>query len=108
MEPIKISIEVNLDLSEQTKSFIAGLVSKKPAEQPKAAEQKPAEKKPAEKKPAEKKSSITIDDIRSAVMEKINDSRDAIKEKLESFGVPNVTKLPEENYEEMYNFLKEL
>ena len=91
-------------------------------------ENKPAEKqaekqaeKPAEKqaeKPAEKpteivdkpktKSSITVEELRNLLSMKVNAHRKEIKEKLEQLGAPSITKLAEENYEEMYSFLESL
>ena len=81
----------------------------KPAEQ-KPAEQKPAEQKPAEQKPAEQKPAeqISIEDVRKALSQKVNEHRAKIKEKLNSFGAPSVTKLDPANYKEMLDFLNSL
>lgn len=99
----------------------------KPAVEEKAPEAPKAAKAPAEKKPAkpveEAKAAeapaapvepqpavckIDIEDVRKALAEKVNDHRDAIKQKLTELGAPNVTKLDPAKYAEMYDFLKAL
>lgn len=129
METLNISISVNVDLTDGTKNFLRELFNKQVSEP--ATGEKPSVKdkeKPvtaveekqvalAEEKPKKTKSSakkeqpnnaVSIDDIRAAVIEKINDHREVIKQKLTDYGVPNVTKLQEENYAEFFNFLKSL
>ena len=66
---------------------------------------KPATVAPAAKPAA---SSVTIEQIRDALKEKVNTHREEIKEKLSSLGAPSVSKLDEQFYEEMYNFLQNL
>lgn len=51
---------------------------------------------------------IDIEDVRKALVEKVNDHRDAIKQKLTELGASSVTKLDPAKYAEMYNFLKAL
>ena len=96
----------------------------KPAVEEKAPEAPKAAKAPAEKKPAkpveetkateapaapvESQPKIDIEDVRKALAEKVNDHRDAIKQKLTELGAPNVTKLDPAKYAEMYEFLKAL
>ena len=87
MSNFKISVDVNIDLSESTKNFINALLK---AEAPKA---------------EAPKATITIDMVRKALSEKVNDNRASIKEKLTSLGAPSVTKLDPSKYEEMYNYL---
>ena len=142
MEAIKISVEVNVNLSENTQSFIKSLfggacqcASQKPAATPApsapaapAAPAKPKEPKkpsapavaPAPTKPAAtpapsapaapaaSSASKTIEDVRAELAKKVNDHRDAIKNKLTELGAPSVTKLDPSKYDEMYNFLTAL
>ena len=72
----------------------------KPVEETKAAEAPAA--------PVESQPKIDIEDVRKALAEKVNDHRDAIKQKLTELGAPNVTKLDPAKYAEMYDFLKAL
>lgn len=135
MEAIKISVEVSVNLSENTQNFIKSLfssacnqVSSVPAqskeiapaevEQPKkpsAPTAAPAQTKPvAEPVPsapaaqAVSSASKSIEDVRGMLAKKVNDHRDAIKEKLTQLGAPSVTKLDPSKYDEMYNFLASL
>ena len=127
MSNFKISVDVNIDLSESTKNFINALLKAEAqkAEAPKAeaskaealkaeapkAEASKAEASKAEAPKAEapkaeaSKATVTIDMVRKALSEKVNDNRASIKEKLTSLGAPSVTKLDHSKYEEMYNYL---
>ena len=113
MEPIKISIDVNVELSEQTKAFLGQLFGTKncatqaPAPAPAPAKPAPAPAKPAPA-PAPTTSGITIEEIRAELQAKITDHRDEIKAMLTNFGVKNVTTLAQDDYEEFYGFLKAL
>lgn len=52
---------------------------------------------------------MTIDDLRLLAIEIKDPSLKAkVKTKLGEFGVKNITALDPTNYEEMYNFIKEL
>lgn len=113
METLKISVEVCVNLSENTQSFIKSLFggaavaatiqAQKPAP---AALAKPASPQaPAEAAPSTSKS---IEDVRKMLAQKVNEHRDAIKQKLTEFGAPSVTKLDPAKYDEMYNFLESL
>ena len=136
MEAIKISVEVSVNLSENTQSFIKSLfgdacqcAGQKPATTPApAAPAKPEEPKkpsaptatPAPTKPAAtpapsapaapaaSSASKTIEDVRAELAKKVNDHRDAIKNKLTELGAPSVTRLDPSKYDEMYNFLAAL
>ena len=141
MEAIKISVEVSVNLSENTQNFIRSLFSGaaisasqvkstatpaapvKPASQPAPAQaQKPQAPAaaPAPTKPvatsapgapaaqAVSSASKSIEDVRKMLAQKVNEHRDAIKQKLNEFGAPSVTKLDSSNYDEMYNFLESL
>lgn len=144
MEAIKISIEVSVNLSENTQNFIKSLFGgamvtdttqaqkpapaaptapAKPASQP-APAQAPKPQAPAAA-PAPTKSAVTpapgapaaqaassasksIEGVRKMLAQKVNEHRDVIKQKLNEFGAPSVTKLDPSKYDEMYNFLESL
>ena len=127
LEPIKVSVDVNVHLSEKTEQFILGLFSGKsvnntkpaaPAAKPESKPAAPAaktESKPAttaaksESKPANTASdNISIDDVREALSKKVATHRSEIKEKLTELGAPSVTKLDKSKYSEMLNFLNSL
>lgn len=126
MEPIKVSVDVNLHLSERTEQFILGLFSgNKPASQapatPAKPESKPAsqvpatpakpESKPASQAPAtpaKSESNVSIDDVRKALSSKIATHRSEIKDKLAELGAPSVTKLDQSKYQDMLDFLNTL
>lgn len=139
MEAIKISVEVSVNLSENTQNFIKSLfggamvtattqkpapvMPAKPASQPALAQalkpQAPAAA-PAPTKPAAtpapgapaaqaaSSASKSIEDVRKMLAQKVNEHRDVIKQKLDEFGAPSVTKLDPSKYDEMYNFLESL
>lgn len=141
METIKISVEVSVNLSENTQNFIKSLFSgamaatatqaqktapaapAKPASQPaptQAAKPQAPAAAPASTKPAAtpapgapaaqaaSSASKSIEDVRNILAQKVNEHRDAIKQKLNEFGAPSVTKLDPSKYDEMYNFLESL
>ena len=127
MEPIKVSVDVTVDLSESAKAFVTALFAKsstpaseapaapaKPVSEAPAATAKPvAAAKPASEAPAAPAkpatsapaSTITIEDVRKALSEKVNAHRNEIKDKLSALGAPSVTKLDQSKYQEMYDFL---
>lgn len=117
LEPIKVSVDVNVHLSEKTEGFILDLVKsimpdvvKAPAAPAAKPETKPAAHaaKP-ESKPANTASdNISIDDVREALSKKVATHRSEIKEKLTELGAPSVTKLDKSKYSEMLNFLNSL
>ena len=127
LEPIKVSVDVNVHLSEKTEQFILGLFSGKsvnntklaaPAAKPESKPAAPAakpESKPAapaakpESKTANTASdNISIEDVREALSKKVATHRNEIKEKLTELGAPSVTKLDKSKYSEMLNFLNSL
>ena len=123
LEPIKVSVDVNVHLSEKTEQFILGLFSGKsvnntkpaaPAAKPESKPAAPATKPAApaakpESKPANTASdNISIEDVREALSKKIATHRSEIKEKLTELGAPSVTKLDKSKYSEMLNFLNSL
>lgn len=125
----KVTVDVNVNLSEGTCAFLKSLFftgCSHPAstlpitvEEPEA---KPTVSKTIVFKPtaptAELKQKvhealtaapeITREMVRKELALKINEHRAAIKEKLEAFGVPNVTQLDEKYLPEMYNYIKSL
>lgn len=129
METIKLSIDVNINLSKDAKDFFSNLFGQqqkcdvsvehvKPTPQAPTQNAQPAKTqepvKPAQSAPVAPahntpaSSAISIDSVRKALSEKVNDHRAAIKAKLEELGAPSVTKLDSSKYEEMYNFLTQL
>jgi hypothetical protein len=120
MEPIKISVDVTVNLSESVKAFLSALacttakseptpvVAAKSEPTPAVAtksEPTPAVATKSEPTPAVATKSITIEDVRKVLSEKVNDHRSEIKNKLTELGAPSVTKLDQDKYQEMYNFL---
>ena len=138
MEAIKISVEVSVNLSENTQNFIKSLFGNavttpvqkpapvapaKPAPQPapapvpkpSAPAAAPAPTKPAATPvpgapaaPAASSASKSIEDVRAMLAKKVNEHRDVIKQKLNELGAPSVTKLDPAKYDEMFNFLESL
>ena len=133
METIKISVEVSVNLSENTQNFIKSLFGNaiapsapaapaapatpakpapaKPTPQPAAHAQTQSTAKPAPSAPAApaaSSASKNIEDVRGMLAEKVNEHRDEIKQKLNELGAPSVTKLDPAKYDEMYNFLESL
>jgi len=131
METIKISVEVSVNLSENTQNFIKSLFGNaiapsapaapaakpapaapaKPTTQPAAPAQTQSAAKPAPSAPAApaaSSASKSVEDVRGMLAEKVNEHRDEIKQKLNELGAPSVTKLDPAKYDEMYNFLESL
>lgn len=129
METIKISVEVSVNLSENTQKFLTSLfatgvpsgaqvaasVSKpapaKPTPQPAAPAQTQSAAEPAPSAPAApaaSSASKSIEDVRRMLAKKVNEHRDVIKQKLNELGAPSVTKLDPAKYDEMYDFLESL
>lgn len=125
MEPIKINVQVELNLSQDSKNFIAQLFAGRPVVATSAAPAAPkAEAPAAPTKPAAPAApakpaapaapaapvapGITIEQVRKALADKVSSHREAIKEKLNSLGAPSVTKLDPSKYAEMYAFLTAL
>ena len=128
MEPIKVSVDVTVDFSESAKAFVAALfgshvptghsktapvesIPVKPAEVEKPTTAEPVPAKPADVEHEQAKPvapSVTIEDVRKVLSEKVNAHRPKIKEKLDSLNAPSVTKLDSSKYQEMYDFLMSL
>ena len=106
MEAIKISVEVsvNLNLSENTQQFITSLLRTLTPIGPCVSSEEAApiqEAAPVQ----EATSSLDIEDLRTCLKDKVNEHREAIKQKLTELGAPSVTKLDKSKYQEMYDFL---
>lgn len=134
METIKISVEVSVNLSENTQKFLTSLFGNaiapsapapsapaptapakpapaKPTPQPAAPAQTQSAAEPAPSAPAApaaSSASKSIEDVRAMLAKKVNEHRDVIKQKLNELGAPSVTKLDPAKYDEMYNFLESL
>ena len=130
METVKISVDINVNLSESTQEFIKNLFSvgvkasesvvkesaievtktkrtrKEKVEAPAEPEAAPEAEAPAE--PEAEAPAVSIEDVRKVLAEKVNEHRAAIKDKLTELGAPSVTKLDPSKYNEMHNFLKSL
>ena len=106
LEPIKVSVDVNVHLSEKTEGFILDLVKSimpDVVKAPAATAAKP------ESKPANTASdNISIEDVREALSKKVATHRSEIKEKLTELGAPSVTKHDKSKYSETLNFLNSL
>ena len=87
MEPFKFSIDVNINLQSELTEVLKQFI--------KAQSAAPA-------------AEITINDVRKALAEKVNEHRTEIKDKLTELGAPSVTKLDKSKYQEMLNFLNTL
>ena len=108
MEPIKVSVDVTVNLSESAKTFLSTLFSNSvptPCTTAVAKEPTPAV---AKEPTSTVTKSVGIEDVRKVLSEKVNDFRMEIKEKLNELGAPSVTKLDQSKYQEMYDFLKSL
>lgn len=133
MDTINISVNVTVDLSENTKAFIAKLFTSNPApaapakpapQAPAPASQAPAKPAPQAQAPATpapakpaaaptsapkaETSGVTIEQVRQALALKVNNHREDIKAKLNELGAPSVTKLDPAKYGEMLSFLNDL
>ena len=125
--PIKIEVNVNLNMSEDMKNFVANLFGAqapaapaptKPTPAAPAPAPAPAPKKPAAPKPApapapapqapapaqEATKEITLEDLRSLLNQKRDTCREQIKAKLNELGSNNLTNLDPSKYQEMYDF----
>ena len=116
METIKISVEVSVNLSENTQKFLTSLFAAQPAKPAAPAQSaQPAPTKPVAPAapsvpaaPAASSANKSIEDVRAMLAQKVNAHRDAIKSKLNELGAPSVTKLDPSKYDEMYDFLANL
>jgi outer membrane biosynthesis protein TonB len=127
----KAKITAHVDLNDSTqvdalKIFLEALKQEPAATEKPAAIEKPAAKKAAPKKAkkAEPKeepkeeakeeakeevtSEIKIDDVRTQLSAKVNDNRDAIKQKLTDLGANNISSLDPAHYQELFDYLKAL
>lgn len=133
MEPIKISVQVEVNFSQSAQTFISQLagamagaigvaqqsvvsdkqsvapvVPEAPTKPATPAKQSEASEAPTKQSAAPVAPGITIEQVRKALADKVSSHREAIKEKLNSLGAPSVTKLDPSKYAEMYAFLTAL
>ena len=97
MDSIKISVDVNVHLSEKTENFISNLVSKL-ISTPTVPAAPAAPAAPT----------LTIDDVRKVVASKAAAHRDEVKAKLTELGAKNVTTLDPGKYQELVDYLNTL
>ena len=97
MDSIKISVDVNVHLSEKTENFISSLVSKLISA--------PTVPAPVILGAAP---ALTIDDVRKVVASKAAAHRDEVKAKLTELGAKNVTTLDPGKYQELVDYLNTL
>lgn len=123
MNEIKISVDLNVQLSENTKEFINNAIAtllgastspvktpktEKPAPAPAPAPAAPKTEKPAIVAAPAAKTELTINDVRSVVASKAATHRNEIKSKLAELGAQNVTTLDPSNYQVFVDYLKSL
>ena len=133
MNEIKISVDLNVQLSESTKEFINKAIStllgattttaptsspaptaktEKPAPVAQAAVTSKTEKPATVAAPAAQasaaKTELTINDVRSIVASKAATHRNEIKSKLAELGAQNVTTLDPSNYQVFVDYLNSL
>ena len=98
MDSIKISVDVNVHLSEKTEGFILDLVKSIMSGAVKAPAAPAAPAAPT----------LTIDDVRKVVASKAAAHRDEVKAKLTELGAKNVTTLDPCKYQELVDYLNTL
>lgn len=119
MEAIKVSVDVNIELSESTKNFLTDLfrgctkmVDEKATplkeDAPKVTTPTEHSEQAEQVNQKEEDAVITIEQIRKELMAKVKDNREAIADKLKELGAQSVTKLEADKYAEFFNFLKGL
>lgn len=138
MEAIKVNVNVTVDFSESVRAFITGLFTAQNSTPAKSLAQEvpattpaksmaqevpattPATAKPAAPAakpaapaakpaaPAAPAATISIDEVRALLSNKVNTHREEIKNKLAELGSPSVTKLDPSKYGEMITFLNSL
>lgn len=121
MDNIKISVDVNVHLSEKTENFISNLVSKfisaptvpapvilGAATAATAATAAPTAPTATTAPAAPAAPTLTIDDVRKVVASKAAAHRDEVKAKLTELGAKNVTTLDPGKYQELVDYLNTL
>jgi hypothetical protein len=98
MDNIKISVDVNVHLSEKTEGFILDLVKSIMPDVVKAPAAPAAPAAPT----------LSIDDVRKVVASKAAAHRDEVKAKLTELGAKNVTTLDPGKYQELVDYLNTL
>ena len=98
MDSIKISVDVNVHLSEKTEGFILDLVKSIMPDVVKAPAAPAAPAAPT----------LSIDDVRKVVASKAAAHRDEVKAKLTELGAKNVTTLGPGKYQELVDYINTL
>ena len=103
METIKISVDVNVNLSKETLAVIAAVMGEaSPSKTKKLAKTIKEDVKP-EKEDVKPEKQLEV--LRSLLRDKVADHREEIKAKLNDLGAASLTKLDPEKYSDMYRFL---
>lgn len=103
METIKISVDVNVNLSKETLAVIAAVMGgASPSKTKKLAKTIKEDVKP-EKEDVKPEKQLEV--LRSLLRDKVADHREEIKAKLNDLGAASLTKLDPEKYSDMYRFL---
>lgn len=106
-----VKVEVSIDPSNQEQRELLDKLLNAISGTSEAPKKVPTTKKetpeiPTKKKPKEEQ--LKIEDVRAKLAEKVNDHREAIKDKLTELGAKNVTSLATDKYQEFLDFLEEL
>ena len=99
MDSIKISVDVNVHLSEKTEGFILDLVKSIMPD---------VIKVPAAQAAQAAQAALTIDDVRKVVASKAAAHRDEVKAKLTELGAKNVTTLDPGKYQALVDYINTL
>ena len=103
MEAIKISVDVNVNLSKETLAVIAAVMGGAfPSKTKKLAKTIKEDVKPEKE---DIKPEKQLEALRSLLRDKVADHREEIKAKLNDLGAASLTKLDPEKYSDMYRFL---
>ena len=110
MEAIKISVDVNVNLSKETLAVIAAVMGGAfPSKTKKLAKTIKEDVKPEKEDVKPEKEDIKpekqLEALRSLLRDKVADHREEIKAKLNDLGAASLTKLDPEKYSDMYRFL---
>lgn len=122
MEAIRVSIDVNIKLTQATQQFIATLfnhtvptpitapaiMATATAKTQATTQAAPAPEVEATKEEGTQEEAITVEMLRALVSANANDHRDEMKAKLNEFEAKSVTVLDKKHYPAMYSFLKSL
>lgn len=103
-KPIATEAQIESDAMNEAARAEA---AKKAEEAKKAAAEAEIGSQPSKEKQGTEKA-ISIEDVRAALIAKVNDHRGVIRDKLTALGAKSVTTLDPSKYQEMYDFLNSL